>query len=445
MKKVLNILLFCILLGVNEVLAQNYLPANSYLFSFPENQNFLLVDYGDNAFALQCMNEDLLSVRSKLLDNKSHILIVAHVSAYDYAEGTVINEASLRASRIRAYVKSKLNIPHECVAFYIDKSGTYRDRVDVYLVGSPLPWFVNQEICYSESLYPVAVKDAIKRYGSVPYVDFYSRGSSNGESRIIYVITDELFDDSELEDYRLLIKNKPSVSVTGRVMTENGTPVLKTQTVKPAVKSTTPSVVQKELQTAHYVFPLKFAVKTNLLPWFKIVSSLELGNGNTGIQIGSFMPNLELEYYFADRWSIALAGKYADFSYKGKDDNKWSVSDITLSPKVWPIEKGSFSGLSVGLFGQYGDFDIRGEKISVDGLYGRTGRFWTAGASIGYLIPVYSGFCMEAELQTGYRSVFNGKKYRYDEIDNKNYLETRFSSTGFMVGLKISVLYRFGF
>lgn len=32
---------------------------------------------------------------------------------------------------------------------------------------------------------------------------------------------------------------------------------------------------------------------------------------------------------------------------------------------------------------------------------------------------------------------------RYDKIDDKNYLETRFLSTGFMVGLHISVAYRF--
>ena len=43
----------------------------------------------------------------------------------------------------------------------------------------------------------------------------------------------------------------------------------------------------------------------------------------------------------------------------------------------------------------------------------------------------------------GYRSTFDGKKYRYDQIDDKNYLETRFSSTGFMIGGKVSLVYRF--
>ncbi|WP_102408934.1 DUF3575 domain-containing protein [Parabacteroides bouchesdurhonensis] len=440
MKKVLYTLLIC-LLGVHGVEAQNYLRADSYLFSFQESKNLLLADYGDNAFALQRMNEGLLSVRPQLLDGKYHILIVAHVDAYRYADEAVVNEASLRASRIRAYIKSKLNIPHESIAFYIDRSGRFRDQVHVYLVESALPWFVNQDINYTESPLPGAMKEVVKRYGSVPYVDLYPRGSANGESRAVYVITDGLFDPSELEDYRLAITEMPSPSNKGASKNVSPAVASEEQTVSqaPLQKAKPHKAERKETETA----PFKFAVKMNLLPWCTVVPSVVLGNNDAEIQTGSFMPNLELEYYFANRWSVALSGTYADFSYNGNKDNKWAVSGLTLTPKVWPMA--DYRWLSVGLFGEYGDFDVRGEKISTSGLYGRTGRFWSAGASIGCLIPIYSGFCIEAEAQAGYRSVFNGKKYRYDDIDSKNYLETRFSSTGFMIGLKVNLLYRFGF
>ena len=101
--------------------------------------------------------------------------------------------------------------------------------------------------------------------------------------------------------------------------------------------------------------------------------------------------------------------------------------------------------LNTGLFFQYGDFDVRGDLISKapDNLYGRTGRFISLGASVGCLIPLGAGFCTEASLSAGYRSVYDGKKYRYDNADAKNYLETRFSSTGFMLGFNISLVYRF--
>lgn len=63
------------------------------------------------------MNETLTASRVKLLGGNYHLLIVAHAGSTNYTDEAVVNEASLRASRIRAYLKSKLNIPHDCVAF----------------------------------------------------------------------------------------------------------------------------------------------------------------------------------------------------------------------------------------------------------------------------------------------------------------------------------------
>ena len=201
-----------------------------------------------------------------------------------------------------------------------------------------------------------------------------------------------------------------------------------------------PVVVGKAERKAAYL-----AIKTNLLPWCTVVPSVRLGTGETKIETGSFMPNLALEYFFADRWSIAVSGMYSDFSYKNKVRDHWSVSSFSIEPRVWPLRPGEFVWLNTGLFGEYGDFDIRGSAIDPDKdiLYGRTGRFRTAGASVGCLILFGKGFCMEAGVRAGYRSVSEGKKYRYDKMDDKNYLETRFSSTGFMIGLNVCLVYRF--
>ena len=74
-----------------------------------------------------------------------------------------------------------------------------------------------------------------------------------------------------------------------------------------------PVVAVKAERKAAYL-----AVKTNLLPWCTVVPSVRLGTGETKIEAGSFMPNLALECFFADRWSIAVSGMYSDFSYKNK-------------------------------------------------------------------------------------------------------------------------------
>lgn len=453
-EKTLYLLLLCFLLRV-EVNAQTttYYKAESFLFSFRADNDLFLADYGDNAYQLERMGGIFDASRDRILKGDCHLLIVSHVNAYDCEEDAVINEASLRAARIRAYLKTRFGIPHDCVAFYIDRSGNYRDQVHVYEVYKPLPWFANISIHYSESRYPVAVKTAMGKYGAVPYVDLYRRGEIGGYDRAVYRIDDPLFDRSELEDYRLA-SALDTLETRGTTITTRE--MVRTIKKKRRVQELAPEEIvteENEPETAAVrqpvsrsdAAPVLMSVKTNLLPWCTVAPSILLGTGDVKMQTGAFMPNVELEWYFSERWSVAVAGLYSDFSYKDKTRDRWSVSEMSIEPRVWPLRSGEFTWLSTGLFGEYGDFDIRGSDIDPDKevLYGRTGRFWTMGASINCLIPLGKGFCVEGSVRTGYRSTFDGKKYRYDKIDDKNYLESRFSSTGFMVGLKVSLVYRF--
>lgn len=427
----------------------SYTKAESFLFSFKEMNDMFLADYGDNAYQLERMGLLLSAFRNRLLNGSCHLLIISHVNAYDAGEDAVVNEASLRANRIRAYLKTRLDIWGECVAFYIDRSGSYRDRVHVYLVESPLPWFANTSIRYSESRYPKAVREALTKYGAIPYVDLFRRGEAGGYDRVVYRIDDPLFNPSELEDYCLasvvdtLGGNIPSsVVVTTRE-------TVRLVRKKPATEENTaeekPMKEMPVVENERTGSPAYMSIKTNLLPWFGVVPSVLLGAGETKIHSGSFMPNLEVEWYFAGRWSVVVSGMYSDFAYKNKTRDRWSVSELSVEPRLWPLRSGRFTWLTTGLFGEYGDFDVRGSAIDPDTevVYGRTGRFWSMGASVGCLVPLGRGFCAEVNVRTGYRSVSDGKKYRYDKIDDRNYLEARFVSTGFMAGLKVCLVYRF--
>lgn len=452
-----------------------YHKAESFLFSFKENSDMFLADYGDNAYQLERMGRLLDASRNRLLKGNSHLLIVSHVDAYTSEEESVINEASLRANRIRAYLKVRFDIPHECVAFYIDRSGSYRDRVHVYEVYKPLSWFANTSIHYSDSRYPVAIKAAIDRYGAVPYVDLYRRGEKGGYDREVYRIDDPLFDRTELEDYSLASVTdtvrrskrieEPDIALATTVTTRETVRKVtkyKETTGKTVVPEKTGLQAEKKVQTEKdgkiqptesvrmEETPVKqspeyLVVKTNLLPWGGVVPSIRLGTGETKIETGAFMPNLEVECCFAGSWSLALSGMYSDFAYKDKTRDCWAVSEISLEPRFWLSPSGRFTGLNTGLFAEYGDFDVRGSAIdrSEDILYGRTGCFWSAGLSTGYRFSLAGGLGMGLSVRAGYRSVFDGKKYRYDAPDDRNYLETRFASTGFMLGLRISLSYRF--
>ena len=460
-RKAFYLLLFFSLVW-REVTAQTttYHKAESFLFSFKGNSDLFLADYGDNAYQLERMGQLLDASRNRLLKGDNHLLIVSHVDAYGYEEDAVVNEASLRASRIRAYLKTRFDIPHDCVAFYIDRSGSYRDQIHIYNVYRPLPWFANISIHYSESRYPIAVKAAIGEYGAIPYVDLYRRGEAGGYDREVYRIDDPLFDRTELEDYRLasvtdtIRRNErvelPAVNLATTVTTKEVVRVVTKhkertdETANPeGITPVAPAVKKNATPIEHN--PVYLAVKTNLLPWFGVVPSIRLGTGETKIETGAFMPNLEVECSFAGRWSLALSGMYSDFAYKDKTRDSWSVSEISLEPGIWLSPLGRFTGLHTGVFAEYGDFDVRGGAIdkSEDILYGRTGCFWSAGLSMGYRFSLTGGLGMGLSVRAGYRSVFDGKKYRYDAPDDRNYLETRFASTGFMLGLRISLSYRF--
>lgn len=439
-RTIICVLMLCFLF-LPGVAAQTYHKAESFLFSFREENDLLLADCGNNGYELERLSRILRASKDRLLANHYHLLIVSHIGAYDFGDEVVVNEASLRATRIRSYLKTEFNIPAEGVAFYVDCSGLFRNCVHVYLVHKPLPSFANQSIYCSESRYPNAISHVLKKYGEMPYVNLYQRGENGKYNREVYVIHDPLFDRTELEDYRLAIfNNLPSAEPE-----ETEPPVSAVQVAKVAP---TKQLVQSRQMVTHEPTEQEpagvlLAVKTNLIPWFRVTPSLLLTGGEASLRKGSVMPNLEVECYFAERWSVSVAGLYADFSYKGRDENQWAVSGITVTPRIWPLQAGAFQWLHVGVFGQYGDFNVQGEEISAELLYGRTGRYCTGGATVGCLVPLTSGFCIEGEVQAGYRSVFDGKKYRYDTIDKTNYLESRFRSTGFQLGFKLNLVYRF--
>ena len=442
MKRALYILFIMLLLLKGNVLwGQDFQQANAYVYFFPETENRLLADYADNAGELQRMAELLKQNRIALLEGTSHLLIVAHLASWQYMETEAVNQVSLRAERIRNYIKTKLKLPYECIAFYIDRSGSNRDQVHVYYLDTPVPWFANQEIYYSESHYSRSMEEAVGKYGAIPFVEQYKRMSGEKGDRIVYMICDALFDREEVSDYRLVISKKTPVSHTGKPK-ERNEKLVKSDGVPEKAKpeknnltlTTNPSGTR----------PFNLSIKTNLLPWCTLAPSVMLGNGPVEFNKGSFMPNLELEYCFGERWSVDASFLYSYYTYGSDPDNLWGVSSLTLEPRFWLKGDDRFRWLWVGAFGQYGDFDVRGEKISSDGLYGRTGKFASGGLAIGCMVPLGAGFCMEAALQAGYRSVFGGEKYRYDKVDDKNYQESLFNATGMMIGVRLSIVYRIG-
>ena len=94
------------------------------------------------------------------------------------------------------------------------------------------------------------------------------------------------------------------------------------------------------------------------------------------------MPNLSLEYFFADRWSINATGAYAKRKVGG--DQYFGVSAWSLEPRIWLNADGTYRWLFAGFYGEAGDFD--NQRMHIDD--NRTGKFAGLGLSVGGHIPI---------------------------------------------------------
>lgn len=193
--------------------------------------------------------------------------------------------------------------------------------------------------------------------------------------------------------------------------------------IDPAFRDELPvELPQKESGT----FVPKLGVKTNLLYWAGIMPDFKYY---------SFLPNLELEWYFNQRWSLAATGAYSKWSAGG--DKFFGVSAWSIEPRYWVM--GDNNWIYVGLFGEIGDFD--NQNIHID-EFGRTGDFYGGGLSVGTHIPFGRRWGFEIGIRGGMRHTktdiysWEPPYYYWDRSETKN----KWGITG----IKASVVYRFG-
>ena len=406
-KIVLLITLFCVLC-VPRLAAQSYIRTASFLFSFPEGAELLQEDCGENSSMLQQMEQELSAVKTKIQAGNYHLLIIAHVSAFNYANLQVLNKASLHASYLRAYIISRLSIPEECMAFYIDRSGDYRDKVHVYLVRSPLPVYANKDIRFSEEETPEAIKKEIDRYGGVPYVNLYRNGELNGYRKEIYTINDPLFDRTEIDDYRLAIPvQQPKV-----VQPVTASKVTPKVTVSPQVEDIPLSVLDAP-SVPH------LGLSTNLLYWVALT------------------PNLTFDWYFGNAFSFHLEGLYADWQTKGSNPKTWSVWQVSPELRYWFWGKDyRFTGHYLGVYGHLGDYDFM-----FNNAHGFVGDYMGGGFSYGYVFPLNRTLSMELGMRAGlvrtkYDSYYYDKPNYYKDTSHEKYYLGP-------TGIHCSLIYRF--
>ncbi|MDE6415515.1 MAG: DUF3575 domain-containing protein, partial [Duncaniella sp.] len=140
-------------------------------------------------------------------------------------------------------------------------------------------------------------------------------------------------------------------------------------------------IVDNEAETipeVTYVRPdSRFALKTNLLGY------------------AILMPNLELEWMFADRWSVALEAQGAWYS-KSSPRKVYRIATIIPEFRYWVIDRARWHGMYVGLFGGAGMYDLSNNRK------GHEGEGFMAGLSVGYMWPIGKHLSLDAGIGVGY-------------------------------------------
>ena len=196
---------------------------------------------------------------------------------------------------------------------------------------------------------------------------------------------------------------------------------------------------QRDAKRALYNERMKLSpivgIKTNAISWAGITPEFEYK---------TFMPNLTAEVFFLDQWSAQASGTYAYWDY---DSGKqfWGVSGYSVEPRFWPFSSdGLYRWLYIGVFGQFGDFDVRSIEGESKGgaTTNYTGTYWQGGLSLGCYIPLLRHFGLEIGARGGYQSS-NVKVYDIEPPYNYfNHKETK-NRIGLME-LNVSLSYRFG-
>lgn len=174
----------------------------------------------------------------------------------------------------------------------------------------------------------------------------------------------------------------------------------------------------------------RLGISTNLLYWAAMVT-----------------PNLELEVYIGDRYSIAATGvhRWRDEITAITDD--MSVWSATGEVRRWFKGDNLFEGWYAGVYGRYGEYDILLPEIIEEDEYYRQGENYGGGITIGYTQKILrnSPLYLDLGISAGYDRLIYDKYYIYeDTYETCNAFVGHIERDSFgLKRVKVSILWRF--
>ncbi|MDE7427168.1 MAG: DUF3575 domain-containing protein [Muribaculaceae bacterium] len=124
-------------------------------------------------------------------------------------------------------------------------------------------------------------------------------------------------------------------------------------------------------------------------------SFLPLALKTNMLYYAALMPNLEVEWHFRDRWSVALEGQSAWYA-KENPHKVYRLATVMPELRYWVINRSRFHGMYVGVFGGAAWYDL------CNGKKGHEGEGGLGGVSVGYMWPISKYLSLEAGIGVGY-------------------------------------------
>ena len=383
---------------------------------FPESEVFSL-GYMDNNLEFPAMDGAIRYSNADILSGQAHIALISDIKTGEGNDPAAINRASIVGNVLKSYLKTTYKLSNEHFTFHFDDSNNIDDRVRVVIMNRPIKEGENREIYYTRS---DRLRIVLDQYKVVPMVNYVGAN----RQAIAEVVPGSVVETSGVSERDLGAK------IGG---------ALENKIEEVAALTTEKKRRSKSIIKFSY-FP-RFAVKTNLLYWvgytpFSYEGFFNMEPAPTALR--NMLPNIEIEYYFGGKISVAAEVAYMKHNYS--EEKWWKVSSYSLEPRFWLGGKDLYKGVFVGLFGQAGDFDIN-EEFDINNN-GYTGTYYGGGLSLGYLLPIYRGFAVEVGVKGGYQIV---NRDQYVLAPNGDYtFFGRDRIDGFrLLGANISLMYRF--
>lgn len=370
--------------------SENNTPEVWYVH-FRINESSLDENYNNNKVALSQLTQRI----SEIISTQEYEISKISITGYASPDGPIrINQplSEKRAEALRQYVLQHTNVPASLIEAY----------------GAGENW--------KELRIMIEKSNLTQKEKILHIIDQSSMGEEPDKA------LKELPDNTYrviLEQYYPRLRNASTVQLLRKIKRPQTTAIVE----KEKDVRQTDTIIQRQkpqptsIPNSHIPF---MGIKTNLAYWAMLIT-----------------PNIELEWYFARQFSFSVEGVYRWYNDDLAKGSNFRVAYVSPELRYYLRDDKTWKGHYVGLYGQYGEYDI---KFGDTGYQGR-GR--GLGLSYGYIFQFYQSkhWFFDLGISAGYNRLDFDSYYWFDpcnalkEHHSKNYWGP--------TKLKASILYRF--